>query len=80
MTPTEADIGMMAFGFGKLANLLDETQRLAEIVELELALNPMRVIARKLSACCGVSGGIPPLHGVHVFAASVSAMCRSPVV
>ena len=46
MTPTEADIGMMAFGFGKLANLLDETQRLAEIVELELALNPMRVIAQ----------------------------------
>ena len=67
---------------GKLADLLHEAQRLAEVAELELALNAVRVVAqlpvrdlavKAFGLLCGESGGIPPLQGVQVFAASVSS-------
>ena len=39
IAPTEADIWVMAFGFGEFTNFLDKGTRLPEIAKLEAALD-----------------------------------------
>src|SRR5262249_17056288 len=46
VTPAEADIGVMAFGLGELADALHEGERLPEIAESKRALDAMGVIAQ----------------------------------
>src|SRR6516225_11005394 len=46
VTPTEADIGVMAFGLGKLADPLHEGKRFPEIAESKRALDAVGVIAQ----------------------------------
>src|SRR5207253_7687355 len=46
VTPAEADIGVMAFGLGKLADALHEGERLPEIAESKRALDAVGVIAQ----------------------------------
>jgi hypothetical protein len=50
IAPAEADIGMMAFGLGELANLLYECERLAEVPEMEGPLDAAAVIQQCLRA------------------------------
>src|SRR5262249_56537975 len=46
VTRAEADIGVMAFGLGELADALHEGERLPEIAESKRALDAMGVIAQ----------------------------------
>src|SRR5262249_13404143 len=46
ITPAEADIGVMAFGLGELADALHEGERLPEIAESKRALDAVGVIAQ----------------------------------
>src|SRR5262249_43498904 len=46
VTPAEADIGVMAFGLGKLADALHEGERLPDIAQAKLALDAMGIIAQ----------------------------------
>src|SRR5262249_44826452 len=46
ITPAEADIGVMAFGLGQLADALHEGERLSEIAESKRALDAVGVIAQ----------------------------------
>src|SRR5262245_37241558 len=46
VTPAEADIGVMAFGLGELADPLHEGERLPEIAESKRALDAVGVIAQ----------------------------------
>src|SRR5438128_11676160 len=45
-SPAEADVGVMAFGLGKLADALHEGERLPEIAESKRALDAVGVIAQ----------------------------------
>ena len=45
VTPAEADIGVMAFGLGKLADALHEGERFPEIAEAKRTLDAMGIIA-----------------------------------
>jgi hypothetical protein len=44
IAPTEADIRMMAFGFGEFANLLNKGKRLPEIAKPEAPLDAVRFL------------------------------------
>src|SRR5262245_49406354 len=46
VTPAEADLGVMAFGLGQLADALHEGERLPEIAESKRALDAVGVIAQ----------------------------------
>jgi hypothetical protein len=64
VTPTEADIGVMAFGLGKLADPLHEGGRFPEIVESKRALDAVGVIAQ------------PPIGGLRLEAQGLIAPQR----
>ena len=46
MTPAESDVGVMAFGLGKLADPLHEGERFPEIAESKRALDAVGFIAQ----------------------------------
>src|SRR5215472_11971629 len=46
VTPAETDIGMMSFGFGKLADPLHEGERFPEITKSKRALDAAGIIAQ----------------------------------
>src|SRR6266481_1142432 len=46
VTPAEADVGVMSFGFGKLADSLHEGERFPEIAKSKRALNAVGFIAQ----------------------------------
>src|SRR5215831_8476256 len=75
VTPAEADIRVMAFGLGKLADALHEGERLPEIAEAKRALDAVSVVAQFQSGACfckrstssRASGGMLPRQGVQIF-------------
>ncbi len=46
VTPTEADIGVMAFGFGQVTDLSNKAKRFLKIAEVEGPFDAMTVIAQ----------------------------------
>jgi hypothetical protein len=44
VAPTKSDIGMMAFDFCKLTNLLDKAKCLSEVLEPEVPLDPTSIV------------------------------------
>src|SRR5580704_10984732 len=80
IAPAEANVGMATFRLRKLANLLNESERLPEVPETKGLFDPVRIIHERLacgrssSASARVSGGMPPRHGVQVFSTSASVM------
>src|ERR1700730_11938346 len=46
IAPPEGDIGMMALCLRELADVLDETQRLAKVAESKASLDPVSVVAQ----------------------------------
>ena len=54
VSPAEADVGVVTFSFGEVANTLRKGKRLGKILELEGSLDPSILIAY---CPCGSSGG-----------------------
>src|SRR5271166_3441984 len=86
IAPAEADVGMMSLRLGELRRAADKRKGLAEVRE---PVGPLdRVVssrsahsgawARYPSASSGVSGGMPPRHGVQVFSASLAIIMYPP--
>ena len=72
VAPAEADVRMVPFGLDEISSFLHEGECFSKVLELEGPLDPSRFFlnapfGRPTSS--GVSGGMPPRHGVQDFAA-----------
>jgi hypothetical protein len=73
VSPAEADVGVVTFSFGEVANTLRKGKRLGKILELEGSLDPSILIAycpcgslaAKSFYCVFIDGAIPPRQGVQ---------------
>jgi hypothetical protein len=88
ITPTEADVRMMAFSFREFTNLLNECKRLPEIAEAEAPLDAMSFLQQLPVWCLCVKElsllarewRNSPRQGVQVLLARASVMLPVPLV